>query len=1195
MSVPSASKHTECLINNVLTIGFVDSGAEETLIKESFANQLELKIEEHQRLIMGYGNIKSGNTIGVAEVQITLGTYQTNHKVWIVPNQLQEEDVVIGLDLIGKPDIVGKIAKGKWWFYPQPDEDQEERKNKVTLRAARMMTIPANSLRYCQTSTEDITKDNGPIFVEKGPRGPKMFIPDTMTSQNGYIPVINRTETDMVIRRHQVIARGTRAILDEDIGEDYQPSRDTTKEDIRICSTKNRKMFTLEELDQVMEPTTSKELKRKLLELINKYRDCFARETSELGKAKDGALEIRLMDNEPIAYRPYRLSYKEREWVKKQIDELKEHGLIRDSTSPYATPILLVKKKDGSTRMCCDFRRLNAKTIKDHYPLPRIDDLIDRLRNVRWISTLDLTWGYWQLPVHPDSVEKTAFVTPDGQYEWLRLPFGLSNGPPVYQRLMDSLLQPLVDSSIFAYLDDVMVGATTAEENLKKLEVVFKTLRDAGLTLRFEKCAFLKTKVHYLGHEIENGEIRPGQEKMPAVEKFPTPRNVHEVRRFLGLTGYFRKFIKDYSRIAAPISDLTKKDVPFKWTEAQEDAANKLKKKLLEQPVLAIYDTEAETELHTDASCEGIGAILMQRQKSGKMKPVLYFSQRTTPEERKYHSYELETLAIVRSLQRMRPYLYGRQFKIITDCAALRFTLTKKDINPRIARWWLLIQEFDFEVQYRPGTRMRHVDSLSRAAVQQPTEEDLRTIADLLPINAKRAELPMSSWIAIAQTNDERCQEIRDIYNNGTKKQKTKLQEEFTVKKEAVYKKTPEGLRWVVPRAARAQVVRMWHDDIGHPGVEKTLDGLKERVWFPKMKKYVEDYLRACLSCLFVKKNRNASAGDLHVYRKPTQPMDTLHMDHLGPFLTTARKNTHILVTVDSFTKYVWLHPTRQAGASPCIKFAESLFQVYGIPRRIIADRGKAFDCTAFRTFCTELGVKLTLVAVATPRANGQVERMNSTILDKLIAAVEEQEEKWDKHLPDVQRYINSTQSAATGKTPNELFFGYRLRHPENAFFAQAVDEEILEKMEAENSTTEFEETRQKIREEAIKKNLENQIKMAARTQGRRPPQTFKVGDYVTIPHANPSTKLKKRNKGPFVVTEVLPNDRYTVENTHRQRRYRNVHAPEHLRKIVVNQIHTPDEPTTQRRTTPHCAAPNEKTCAIKNWFSDNTTLLHVH
>jgi len=223
--------------------------------------------------------------------------------------------------------------------------------------------------------------------------------------------------------------------------------------------------------------------------------------------------------------------------------------------------------------MCVDFRRLNSKTIKDQYPLPRIDDLIDRLKNAKWISTLDLAWGYWQLPVHPDSVDKTAFVTPDGQFEWLQMPFGLTNGPSVYQRMMNKILTPLEDPQIFSYLDDIMIAAQTPEENIEKLRLTFDKLREGNLTMRLGKCRFLQTKIHYLGHEIENGELRPGTEKIPAITNFPTPKNVHEVKQLLGLIGYFRKFIQNYSRIALPISKLLRKDVPFNWGKEQEDAA----------------------------------------------------------------------------------------------------------------------------------------------------------------------------------------------------------------------------------------------------------------------------------------------------------------------------------------------------------------------------------------------------------------------------------------------------------------------------------------------------------------------------------------------------------------------------------------------------------------------------------------------
>ena len=777
--------------------------------------------------------------------------------------------------------------------------------------------------------------------------------------------------------------------------------------------------------------------------------------------------------------------------------------------------------------------------------MPRIDDLLDRLKTGKWISTLDLAWGYWQLPVHPDSIEKTAFVTPDGHYEWLRMPFGLTNGPPVYQRLMNSLFEPLKDDQTFAYLDDVMIAAPTPEENLAKLRRTFDVLRRAGLTMRLQKCSFLQTKVHYLGHDIENGELKPGMQKMPAIEKFPQPKNVHQVRQFLGLTGYFRKFIKNYSIIAAPISKLTRKDVPFYWGPEQTQAANTLKEALLKQPVLAIYNPQAETELHTDASAEGIGAILLQKQSDGKLKPVLYFSMKTTPQESKYHSYELETLAIVRALQRMRVYLYGRPFKIYTDCAALRYTLTKKDLNPKIARWWLLIQEFEFEILYRPGTKMQHVDCLSRAAVDLPQARDLETAADQIPVKIRRVDIKLSDWISVIQQEDPHCKSLLSIWNSGTKREKEIIKKEYRISQNRIYRRTTQGPRWVVPKQCRSQVVRMMHDEQAHPGIDITLDSLQKYVWFPKMKKYVEDYLRACLQCQYIKPHR-AKAGERFIPSKPTTPMDTLHLDHLGPLPTTPRRNTHILVTIDSFTKYVWLFPTKQTGSQAVIKNMESIFQTYGTPRRIIADRGRAFDCEAFKKFCKRLGITLILTAVATPRANGQVERINAVIINRLMA-ISPNENEWDKNIHTVKMCINNSKSQATGKTPNELLLGNTPKLATNSFFLNAIQD-----IQVPDEVNIFDNKRQLVRQEAVQSNSDAQDRVRARFSDRQPAIKFQVGDYVLLPNNLPGTKLKNKNKGSYVITKVLPYDRYLIENAGvRNRKYKSVHSAEHLRKIT--------------------------------------------
>ncbi|GFT09759.1 retrovirus-related Pol polyprotein from transposon 17.6 [Trichonephila clavipes] len=365
--------------------------------------------------------------------------------------------------------------------------------------------------------------------------------------------------------------------------------------------------------------------------------------------------------------------------VNKQIDEWLEQGIVRPSSSEYASPIVLVKKKDGTTRLCVDYRRLNRKLVKDRFPLPLIEDVLDRLQGAKVYTTLDLKNGFFHVDVNEDCKHLTSFVVLDGQFEFNQVPFGLSTSPSVFQIYVYSIFRELMRKGIvIIYMDDLVIPAKDEKEGLEKLREVLEVASKYGLEKKFKKCQFLRRKVEFLGHVVENGTIRPSIAKTIAVKKFPVPTTVKQVQSFLGLTGYFRKFIPAYSQIAKPLSDLTRKDNPFMFEQPQMEAFEKLKKSLTESPVLSIFQQGRTTELHTDASQQGYGAVLLQEAEDGKLHPVQYISQKTTPAEEKYSSYELEVLAVVNALKKFRTYLLGNHYKIITDCSAFQKTMDKK-------------------------------------------------------------------------------------------------------------------------------------------------------------------------------------------------------------------------------------------------------------------------------------------------------------------------------------------------------------------------------------------------------------------------------------------------------------------------------------------------------------------------------------
>lgn len=595
----------------------------------------------------------------------------------------------------------------------------------------------------------------------------------------------------------------------------------------------------------------------------------------DLGKTDTVTLSIRCTSDVPVVYRPYRLAEPEKQILRKMVQELLDNGIIRESNSPYASPVLLVKKKNGEYRMCVDFRRLNAITIKDKYPMPLIKEQIDKLGGNKYFTGLDLASGYYQVTVAGDSIEKTAFVTPEGHYEFLRMPFGLTNAPAVFQRLMNGVLGNLKNSIAFPYLDDIIIPSRTAEEGIIRLRQVLEVFRKYNLTFKLQKCSFFAESIEYLGREISEQGVRPGKRKIDAVIQMEPPQSVKQVRQFLGLASYFRRFIANFATIVEPLSRLTRKNELWTWGESQKKAFNTIKDRLTTRPVLTIFDPDRPTEVHTDASAAGVGAVLLQRV-DGKMSVVAYYSKQTTTDQRCYHSYELETMAVVLALRYFRVYLLGLKFKVVTDCNALRTTFAKRDLLPRIGRWWLEVQEYTFDVEYRAGSKMAHADALSR----NPVSVELEVI---------QVDITESEWILAAQLQDEQISHIRTILLSKQPTHETKHYfDEYLIRDDKVYRRLDGTTNaWVVPRNARLQICRLCHDDAGHLGLEKTLERIKRSYWFAGMRRFMTKYISACLNCAYYKNTVGKRQCKLNIIDKVPVPFHTVHIDHVGPFETS--------------------------------------------------------------------------------------------------------------------------------------------------------------------------------------------------------------------------------------------------------------------------------------------------------------------
>jgi len=817
---------------------------------------------------------------------------------------------------------------------------------------------------------------------------------------------------------------------------------------------------------------------------------------------KEIEMNINLTHDRLISFRPRRLSFADKEKLKQILDKLLQEKIIRSSNTPYAFPIVLVRKKDGELRLCIDYRELNKIKVKDNFPTPLIDDHLDRLHGKSYFSSLDLRNGFHHVKVADESVKYTSFVTPLGQFEFLKMPFGLTNAPRVFQRYIGDIFRDLIrENKILIYLDDILIATENVDDHLEILREVFNLARRHGLQFRLDKCSFLYREIVYLGYSIDESGIRPGAMNVESVVDFSVPRNAKEVHRFVGLASYFRRFVKNFSIIAKPLYDLIKKNVAFKFGPEENRVFELLKDLLSSQPILAIYSPKLVTELHCDASASGFGAILLQKQNDGTMRPVSYFSRRTTVTEARYHSFELECLAVVYAIKRYHIYLSGIPFTIVTDCDSFRLTLSKQTVNPRISRWAMFLQDYDYRIEHRPGKRMSHVDALSRCN-------------SVLILESNTFEQTLS----IRQDKDKEICEIRNKLENGEDKF-------YELRDGLVYRKFKnKKLLFYVLKSMELNVIKTCHDDLGHLGVDKVVDNVMKVYWFPNLREKVREYISSCLKCIEFSPVSGKREGYLHNIPKGKLPFQTLHADHYGPLEKTGKGYRYILSLIDGFTKFIKLYPCKTTKTEEVIRHLKDYFRAYSKPRRLISDRGTCFTSQAFEKFVREESVHHTLIAVSTPRANGQVERFNR-VLTATLAKSCDTPDKWDRTLEGVEFALNNTRCRSIDNTPSRLLFG--------------IDQIGIVRDEIRTLLDPYSDGDRDL--EAIRDCAANVIENCQRANEihynskRKRATIYKVGDYVVITNTDVTPGINKKLipkfKGPYIVKTVLDNDRYIVSD----------------------------------------------------------------
>lgn len=875
---------------------------------------------------------------------------------------------------------------------------------------------------------------------------------------------------------------------------------------------------------KIGEVATTQE-KKTLLSLINRYRQSFAVDYKEIGCTEVEKMKLEILDRTPIKYAPYRVPETLKAPLKRKIEELLESDVIEPSNSDYSSPAIVFKKRTGNdVRLCVDYRLLNNRVRKEFFPMPNLEEEINGLAGKTVFSSLDLMMGYHQVQMHPDSRRYTAFVTTDGVYQYKRVPFGLANAPAIFMRIMTRILQPLGKQNISFFMDDIVVATRSVSHNLEILEEVFKILAEHNLTLGIRKCEFLTDKITYLGHEIDKEGVKPGNFKTQAVAQFLRPTGLPGVRRFLGLTGFFRRFVDNYATIAKPLTEMLRNDQKFRWGPEQEKAFKTLQDALSTQPVLVLFSANAQHEVHTDASRVGLGGVLLQREKEDeKWRPVAFYSRATSRAEQKYTPYELETLAVVDTLSRFKYYLIGIHFVIYTDCYALKQTHLARCLVDRVARWWLKLSEFDFTIKYRAGVRMGHADALSRHPPNRSeSSDDHPRVMNVVSENV--------DWVAALQIHDREISRIREILEGSLEEEKDekKVKKEFKLVEGRVFAITPDGLRFYVPHGVRFNLMHSVHNEMGHRGFKDAQKLLRKDFFWPGMNRHLKKYIQNCLSCSISKPGLDENRQEMYIVHKKPVPFHAVHIDFCGPFETRGRKQYHIFGLIDAFTRFTILRSVPGPTAKSAIRVIHEISQYFGMPAVIISDNATAFQSREFQTFCTENGIKHSPVAVSTPRANGQIERVFRTVLDALKGFSCDGKD-WKKQLSAVQWAINVYENRTTGQSPQRLLLGYRPRNILQNMLQHAVattvdDEELQEPLPD-------------IREAAAFRMSTMQEKSAERfNEEHKKPQVYKEGDLVLCrwnpPPTGSSRKLMTRYRGPFIVEKVLGRDRYLIKDT---------------------------------------------------------------
>lgn len=839
-------------------------------------------------------------------------------------------------------------------------------------------------------------------------------------------------------------------------------------------------------INEIRASHLNQEEKTKLFTAIQEYEDVFYRDGTDLSFSNVIKHNIETKDEFPVYTKSYRYPFIHKQEVEKQISDMLTKGIIRPSTSPWCSPIWIVPKKIDASgkqkwRLVVDYRKLNEKTVDDKYPLPNITDILDKLGRCQYFTTLDLTSGFHQIEVHPKDVPKTAFSVEHGLYEFIRMPFGLKNAPATFQRVMDHVLRNLIGKCCLVYMDDIIIFSTSLQEHVENLKKVFAALRKANLKIQLDKSEFLKKEVEFLGHIVTDQGVKPNPNKIDAIKRWPLPKNQKELKGFLGILGYYRRFIRDFAKITKPLTAQLRKGEVVEQTSLFVKTFEKCKELLTQSNILQYPDMEQPFILTTDASNFVLGAVLSQGP-VGKDKPVAFASRTLTKTEEKYSAIEKELLAIVWATQYFRPYLFGRKFTLYTDHQPLTYALNLKTPNTRLVKWRLRLLEYDFEIIHRPGKQNVVADALSRIPenpiLSEPNTSRPLEVDTTVELNINEEELSNDdSSVHSAESDSSNLigfteKPINVFHNQIILKIGTDESEEYEEVFPKMYRRTITKFHFGVPflirlfreymspgkvncilcpeslfqslqvvyknyfsrckvfkviisqkilidlkTAEQQNVIIADTHETAHRGIVENKEEIFRRFYFPNLKKRVRAYILLCKVCNRQKYERHPYKIELSATPIPKRPLDIIHVD-----VFIVQPNIFLSV-VDKLSRFGILLPIKSRCISDIRKALLKYFVMYGRPKMIVSDNEPALKSIEVRGLLFDLHIQQYFTPSNYSQVNGIVERFHSTISEIFRTNRHKYEDLSAKEMFFIACTLyNNTIHSATKLKPREVF-----------------------------------------------------------------------------------------------------------------------------------------------------------------------------